>query len=51
MKKAYLAPALDINETQASSIIAASLQINNTEVDGSQALSKEAEDWSIWDGE
>lgn len=48
MKKNYIAPAMQINETQVCNMMAVSLEIHDTEVDGSTALSKE-EDWNIWD--
>lgn len=49
MKKEYMTPALQVNETEVCSMLAESLPINDTEVDGSAALSKDTEDWNIWD--
>ena len=45
----YIAPAMQIEEAQAVNMLAESLAINNnTSVDGSQALTKENNDWDIW---
>ncbi len=49
MKKMYICPALSIEEAQAAQMLAESLKLSNTTVDGSQALTKEDEDWEIWD--
>ncbi len=49
MKKMYISPALSIEEAQAAQMLAESLKLSNTTVDGSQALTKEDEDWEIWD--
>lgn len=49
MKKVYTMPEIQVNETQATSLLAASIAISNKEVDGSQALSKEDTDWNIWE--
>lgn len=49
MKKTYITPALQVDEAQVQNLMAVSLQINTTEVDGSAALSKEEGDWDIWD--
>lgn len=51
MKKVYYAPALQVEETQVCNMMAVSLKISSeTEVDGSEALSKENDgDWSIWE--
>ena len=49
MKKTYLIPAMQVEETQAAQMLAESLVINgNKEVDGSQALTKEDAAWDIW---
>lgn len=48
MKKMYISPALSIEEAQAAQMLAESLKISNTTVDGSQALTKEDADWNIW---
>ena len=47
MKK-YNAPAMQVEEAQAAQMLAESLAINSTTVDGSNALTKENEDWDIW---
>ena len=49
MKKMYISPALSIEEAQAAQMLAESLKLSNTTVDGSQALTKEDEGWEIWD--
>ena len=47
----YIKPNLQIEEAQASQILAESLPINgDTTVDGGNALTKETT-WSIWDEE
>ena len=51
MKKVYLTPALAISEAQAAQMLAESLIISNTTVDGSQALTKEDNSWNIWNEE
>ena len=48
MKK-YFAPAMQVEEAQAAQMLAESLKISNTTVDGSQALTKEDNAWDIWD--
>lgn len=49
MKK-YISPAFSIEEAQATQMLAESLKINSdTTVDGGSALTKENDDWSIWD--
>ena len=47
MKK-YICPALQVEEAQAAQMLAESLRLSNTTVDGSQALTKEDDDWNIW---
>jgi hypothetical protein len=47
MKK-YICPALQVEEAQAAQMLAESLKISNTTVDGSQALTKEDNSWDIW---
>ncbi len=49
MKKMYIAPAVEINETMAASMMALSLQ--SGAADGSEVLNKEENNWSIWDEE
>ncbi|MBR1498810.1 MAG: hypothetical protein IJ615_04170 [Bacteroidaceae bacterium] len=51
MKKRYLNPAMQVEEAQATQMLAESLIISNTTVDGGQALTKEDGSWSIWDDE
>ena len=51
MKKTYLMPAMQVEEAQAASMLAESLKLSNPTVDGSQALTKEDDDWNIWDEE
>ncbi len=50
MKK-YICPALQVEEAQAAQMLAESLRLSNTTVDGSQALTKEDDDWNIWNEE
>ena len=47
MKK-YISPAFSIEEAQATQMLAESLVISDTTVDGGSALTKEDDDWSIW---
>lgn len=47
MKK-YIIPALKVEEAQVVSMLAESLIISDTTVDGSQALTKEDNAWDIW---
>ena len=51
MKKTYMIPALKVEEALAAQMLAESLTISNTTVDGSAALTKEDSDWSIWGDE
>ena len=48
MKK-YISPALKVEESQAAQMLAESLVISSNEVDGSAALTKEENNWDIWD--
>ncbi len=50
MKK-YYAPAMQVEEAQAAQMLAESLRLSDTTVDGSQALTKEDDDWDIWSEE
>gem|GEM_PF-900029 len=43
----YTRPSITIHEAQAEQMLAESLKIGDTTVDGSQALSKE-DQWDIW---
>ena len=51
MKKTYIIPAMQAEEAQATQMLAESLVISNTTVDGSQALTRENHGWNIWDEE
>jgi hypothetical protein len=51
MKKAYIMPAMQVEEAQAARMLAESLGINDKTVNGSSALTKEDNDWNIWDEE
>lgn len=41
-------PEVEINEIQAATLVATSIALNEKEVDGSEALSREEEEWDIW---
>lgn len=43
----YTRPSITIHEAQAEQMLAESLKIGDTTVDGSQALTKE-DQWDIW---
>ena len=45
--KVYIKPTLKVELAQAAQMLAESLPINNTPVDGGQALTKENE-WNLW---
>lgn len=47
----YTKPSIEICEAQAAQMLAESLSISDTTVDGSQALAKENDAWDIWDEE
>ena len=47
MMKVYLKPASRVELAQAAQMLAESLPISNTTVDGSNALTKE-NDWDMW---
>ena len=49
MNKTYICPAFSIEEAQAAQMLAESLRISDTPVDGSQALTKEDTGWDIWE--
>lgn len=51
MKKLYIIPAMKAEEAMAAQMLAESLIISDTTVDGSQALNKENNDWNIWNEE
>ena len=40
---------MKIEEAQQVQMLAESLRLSDTTVDGSQALTKEDDDWDIWD--
>ena len=44
----YISPDIVLNEDQVTSMLAESLKISDTTVDGSQALTKEEDNWAIW---
>lgn len=46
--KTYLIPALKVEEAQAAQMLAESLIISNTTVDGGDALAKPYTPWDIW---
>ena len=46
MKKMYIAPAVEINETMAACMMALSLQTGAA--DNSEVLGKEENDWNVW---
>ena len=50
MKK-YLIPTMQVEEAQAAQMLAESLAISDSPVDGSKALTKEDNTWDIWGGE
>mgnify|MGYP003475804785 CR=1 FL=1 len=47
----YAKPSIEISEARAAQMLAESLSITDTTVDGSQALAKENDAWDIWDEE
>ena len=49
MKKMYIAPEVEINETMAASMMALSLQTGAA--DNSEVLGKEENDWNMWEVE
>ena len=49
MKKMYIAPEVEINETMAANMMALSLQ--SGPADNSDVLGKEENDWNMWDEE
>lgn len=51
MKKIYFVPAMQVEEAQAAQMLAESLRISDTTVSGDQALTKEDDNWNIWDDE
>ena len=51
MKKTYLMPAMQVEQAMAAQMLAESLTISDTTVDGSNALTKEDTSWDIWNEE
>ena len=51
MKKTYLIPAMQVELAMAAQMLAESLTISETTVDGSNALTKEDTSWNIWNEE
>ena len=51
MKKTYMIPAMQAEEAQATQMLAESLGISDTPVNGDSALSRENVDWNIWSDE
>ena len=47
----YAKPSIEISEAQAAQMLAESLSISDTTVEGSQALAKENNACDIWDEE
>ncbi len=47
----YIKPLIQVEEAQAAQMLAESLLISDTTVDGGSALTKEDDSWSIWDDE
>ena len=47
----YIKPTMQINEALAAQMLAESLTISDTTVDGSNALTKEDNGWNIWNDE
>lgn len=50
MKKMYLTPELHVNEAQVLNMMAVSLQDGNADPD-KPVLTKESDDWDLWDDE
>lgn len=48
MKRTYICPAISIDEAQSVQMMAESLVISDTVVDGANALTKEDNSWDIW---
>ena len=44
----YIKPSFKINEAEAAQMLAESLGIINSPVDGSEALTREDDNWNIW---
>ena len=51
MKKTYLIPAMQVEQAMAAQMLAESLSISDDTVDGGKALTKENNDWNIWNEE
>lgn len=44
----YMKPSIQVEETQTTNLLAESLNISDTPVNGSEALVKEDTAWDIW---
>ena len=51
MKRTYICPAISMDEALSVQMLAESLVISDTVVDGSKALTKEDDSWNIWEEE
>ena len=51
MKKTYLIPAMRVEQAMTAQMLAESLSISDDTVDGNEALTKENNDWNIWEEE
>ena len=51
MNKTYIIPAMQVEEALAAQMLAESLSISETPVNGSEALTKEDNSWNIWGDE
>ena len=47
----YVKPIIRISEAEAAQMLAESLNISDSTGDGSEALTKENNDWNIWSEE
>ena len=47
----YIKPIIKISEAEAATMLADSLKISDETVSGENALTKEDNDWNIWDEE
>lgn len=49
--KTYITPMAEVHSAQVGQMLAESLPIGTTTVDGKDALSKENDSWDIWNEE
>ena len=49
MKKIYIAPAMQVDETEIEGVLAMSLQLSDES--GSEEYAKEDNSWALWDNE